>query len=70
MANLFVVQKHEERAAEPEFTPEPLELSGDTKADLETALRALAFLMEFIEVVGPEQLRRSADEIHAFRVRP
>jgi hypothetical protein len=71
MSRLFVVPKQQvEQSRETEETgPELFGVSGDTGADLETALRTLAFLMEFIEVVGPDELRRCADEIHAFRVR-
>ena len=71
MAKLFVVSKEQVvQSEQPEgATPEPLELSGNVSADTETALRALAFLLEFLECMGPDELRRTADEIRAFRVR-
>ena len=68
----FIVPKEPiEQSAEQEemAESEPLELSGDVNADTETALRVLAFLIEFLDATGPDELRRSADEIRAFRVR-
>ena len=66
----FIVPKEpvEQSVQQEEETPEPLEISGDVRADTEGALRALAFLIEFLDEVGPDELRRCADEIHASRV--
>ncbi|HEY6443367.1 MAG TPA: hypothetical protein VIY66_08520 [Candidatus Acidoferrales bacterium] len=70
MAKLFIVGQ---QPIEPEETPpetdepETYEVCGDANADTETALRALAFLMEFLDEVGPDELRRCADEIRALR---
>lgn len=69
-AGLFVVSKQGPPVAQPEQSEaDPLRVTGDTKADLVTALRALAFLMSFLEAIGPEELRRTADDIEASEVR-
>lgn len=72
MAKLFVVPNEPVTEAEPnqeaDAIGESLELSGDVKVDTETALRALAFLIEFIDEAGPDELRRCADEIRSSRV--
>jgi hypothetical protein len=47
--------------------PEPLTVTGNVSADLETALRATAFLIEFIERLDPEDLQRCADAVREFR---
>ena len=61
MAKLFIVGQG---PIEPEETqPETDE------SDIETAFRALAFLMEFLDQVGPDELRRCAEEIQAHRVK-
>lgn len=69
MAELFVVSKRPiEPSTEPEETESDVfELSGDVKADLETALRALAFLLDFVDSVGgAEGLRCCANDIRKF----
>jgi hypothetical protein len=69
MTKLFVAGKEPvEQSKQREETREPLGLSGDVKTDTETALRALAFLIEFLNEMGPDELRAAAAEIHAFRI--
>jgi hypothetical protein len=68
MAKLFVVGKGPVEQSEQQEDTGPIGMSGDTNADTETALRALAFLIEFLDQVGPDELRRCADEIQALRV--
>jgi hypothetical protein len=66
MAKPFVVPKQPiQQHPEPEgIESEVFELSGDVKKDLETALRAVAFLLDFVDSVGgAEGLRTCADEI-------
>jgi hypothetical protein len=46
-----------------EVEPGPFEISDDTARDLEIALRSLAFLVDFLRVVGSDELRRCADEV-------
>jgi len=70
MTKLFVVPKQEiQSPIEPEeVESDLLEVSGDTAADLETAIRALAFLVDWIENVGgAEGLRICADGVRRFR---
>jgi hypothetical protein len=69
MAELFVVpkQQFEQPAESEEIDPEVFEVTGDTKADLETAMRALAFLIDWVNEVGAEGIRKGANEIRAFR---
>ena len=47
--------------------PEPLTATGNVAVDLETALRAIAFLVEFIDGLGVEGLRHCADTVREFR---
>lgn len=72
MAKPFVVPKRPiQQHPEPEeIESEVFELSGDVKTDLETALRAVAFLLDFVDSVGGAGgLRACADEIGRFEVR-
>jgi hypothetical protein len=69
MAKLFIVPKGPiEQSEQQSEMAEPMGLSGDVKADTEKALRALAFLLEFLDYMGPDQLRSCADEVRAFRM--
>jgi hypothetical protein len=69
MAKLFIVPKGPiEQSEQQAETPETMGLSGDVKADTEKALRSLAFLLEFLDCMGPAALRSCADEVRAFRV--
>ncbi len=73
MTNLFVVPKQSiQELEEVEQTETELfELSGVVKADLENALRALAFLLDFVDLVGgADGLRGCADAVREFRVQP
>ena len=67
MAQLFVVPKQPvEQVAEVEESEETdaFELSGDIKADIATALRAYAFLLDFIDSIGgSDGLRATAEQI-------
>jgi hypothetical protein len=69
MSNLFVVPRQEvAQTPEPEeIENEPLVLSGDMAADLDNALRAIAFLVDFVNNVGADGLLDCADKVHAFR---
>jgi hypothetical protein len=64
MAKLTIVGKQPaEGLQEPASEPGFLEVSGDTRRDLETALRAFAFLIDFVKEVGSDELRNCADEV-------
>ena len=70
MPKLFVVPKQPINPGDTEpdeLEEESFELSGDIKADLETALLAVAFLLDFVDSVGPDGLRCCANEIREFR---
>ncbi len=70
MSKLFVVQKQPiGPPIEPEETePEAFEVSGDIATDMETALRALSFLLGWVEEIGgPVGLLICADKVRAFR---
>ena len=73
MPNLFVVPE-QPLEQPPEIEPidtDVFRVSGDTKTDLETAMRAIAFLLDFIDSVGgAEGLRACADDIREFQVKP
>lgn len=71
-AELFVVPKQAvEQSPEPEPTDTDLRVSGNVNTDMETALRAIAFLLDFIDSVGgAEGLRACADDIREFQVKP
>jgi hypothetical protein len=66
MAELFVVSK-QEKPDEPVEESEDFELTGDTALDLETALRAIAFLYDWVISIGPEGIAECADSVRAFR---
>lgn len=71
MAQLFVVPKQPVQVDEIEDSEESdvFELSGDMQADLATALRAYAFLLDFIDSVGgSDGLRATAEQIHNIQV--
>lgn len=65
----FIVGKQEIRETQPEeFEYGTLEFSGDAKRDLETAILAIAFLLDFVDSVGGSLgLRACADEMRDFR---
>jgi hypothetical protein len=64
MAKLTIVGKEPlEQSAPRVAEPGPFELSGDTGRDLETALRSFAFLIDFVQHVGSEELRDCADKV-------
>jgi hypothetical protein len=70
MPKLFVVPKQPIAPgdSEPdEIEEESFVLSGDVKTDLETALLAVAFLLDFVDCVGSDGLRCCANEIREFR---
>jgi len=70
MARLFVVPKQESRPPidTEEIECDPLEVSGDVATDLETAIRAFAFLVEWVEEAGASGgLRICADAVRKFR---
>ena len=50
-----------------EIESERYELTGDTQQDAETALRAIAFLIDFMNVVGADEFRRVAGVLCGFR---
>jgi hypothetical protein len=64
-AGLFLVTP--ENAAQCKEPNEDQEISGETLNDTETAIRALAFLIDFVNSVGTDELRRCADQIRSFR---
>lgn len=71
MAELFIVPRQPvEQSSEPEeIEEEDFRVSGEVKTDLETALRAIAFLLDFIDSVGgAEGLRCCANDIRKFEV--
>ena len=71
MAELFIVPRQPvDQATEPEeIEEEDFRVSGEVKQDLETALRAIAFLLDFIDSVGgAEGLRCCANDIRKFEV--
>lgn len=56
MGELFIVPKTARpQQPSPEADAESFQVTGDTLADLETALRALAFLLEWMLRSGPEE---------------
>jgi hypothetical protein len=63
MAKLEIVGKHPIAGLEPKAEPGPFEVSGDMYRDAETALRSLAFLVDFLRMIEGAELRRCADEI-------
>jgi hypothetical protein len=64
MAKLTIVGKEPlEQSAPREIEPGPFDVSGDTGRDLETALRAFAFLVDFVKEVGSDELRKCADVV-------
>jgi hypothetical protein len=69
MPKLFVVPKREaEKSSEPEETESELYVSGDTAADLETALMAFAFLIDWVESIGgAEGIRICSETVREFR---
>jgi hypothetical protein len=70
MAKLFVVPKQEiEELPEPQETGllETFEVSGDVAKDLENALIAIGFLLDWIITIGPEGLQHCADSVRKFR---
>jgi hypothetical protein len=69
MAKLFIVQPGEQRPADgsDESSEEIPELTGDTARDLETALRAMAFLVDFMLQLEPGEIRRCANAVRDFR---
>jgi hypothetical protein len=68
---LFVVQKQPsvEQSAQPEETQSTgFGLSGDTARDLQTALVAFAYLLEWVDSVGgAEGIRLCAEKVRSFR---
>lgn len=71
MAELFIVPRQPvEQTAEPgEIEEEDFRVSGEVKQDLETALRAIAFLFDFVDSVGgADGLRACADDIRKFEM--
>jgi len=70
MAKLFVVPKQiiQPPSELEEVECDPLKVSGDVAADLETAIRAFAFLVEWVEEAGAAGgLRICADAVRNFR---
>jgi len=70
MAKLFVVPKGQaEQSTEPEeIDSEEFELSGDTATDLQTAMMAFAFLLDWVDSVGgSDGVRMCAGKVGAFR---
>jgi hypothetical protein len=68
MAKLFVVPKQELQKFPESEEEELFQTSGDVAEDLEGAVQAMAFLLDFIiEVGGSQGLRRLANLIGAFR---
>ena len=64
MAHLFIVGKEPLDQVSEIEEEEVFELSREVKVDLETALRAVAFLVDFIDSVGGSGgLRECADEL-------
>jgi hypothetical protein len=67
-SGLHVVSTPPAAKLEPkEPKPGPLTVTGNVCADLETALRAIAFLVEFMEGVGADGFRECADTLQEFR---
>lgn len=65
MPELFLVNKASAEELE-DFEPEQVQpdaytLTGDQRADLEKAFRAMAFIVDWLIQAGPEELRRCAD---------
>jgi len=58
MADLFVVPKGQVELPEIEDDePDTFEMSGDTQKDLATAMRAMAFLLDFADSLQGAQSR-------------
>lgn len=61
-SSLFVVPRQVQQSdPAPEAESEPLEVTGNAQTDIETALRAIAFLVEFVQIADPAELRHCVD---------
>ena len=71
MEKLFVVPRGplEQPPEAKSVEADVFEISGEVKTDLETALHAIAFLLDFIDSVGgADGLRCCADDIRKLEV--
>lgn len=70
-SSLFVVPKQvqQSESSPQEVETDSIEMSGDAQADTETALRAIAFLIEFVQLADPGELRRCVEICRQYRER-